>query len=77
MYGGMAAAIFVPELFCLVQWWSGAVVPTLLWHLIAVLIIGAMMWRYFNVHRRFCETIRSFEEVDLSADAGRDALDMP
>jgi hypothetical protein len=77
MYGGMAAAILVPELYCLVRWWSGAVVPAFAWHLIAVLVILAMMFRYFDVHRRFCETIRSFEEVEQSAHVTREALEVP
>lgn len=63
MYGGIVAAIAVVEIFSLVQWLSGAVVPPLHWHIVAALMIGAMTLRYFDVYRRFCETIRSFEDV--------------
>jgi hypothetical protein len=81
MYGGIAAAIVVAEVGAtarrLVSWTPevGATPSDFLAHAIAVLTLAGMVYRYFDVHERFCDTIVAFEQESEAHQTSRVSVD--
>jgi hypothetical protein len=62
MYGGIASAIAVAEFVALTQWLGGgAAVASLTVCAIGLVVMAGMVYRYYDVQLRFCETIAAFE----------------
>jgi hypothetical protein len=73
MYGGIAAAIAVAEIVALGGWLWNPVAPLEVraigpaWHAVSLAIFVGTVFRYFDVHKRFCETLSAFEAESQSA----------
>jgi hypothetical protein len=66
MYGAIASALIVTELLVVRRLlWNLPPGPTNVtweWHAATLVICAGMIYRYYDVHKRFCETIRGFED---------------
>lgn len=79
MYGAIAAALVIAELVLVKRWLSSAAFSpanvTWSWHAATAVICACLIFRYYDVHQRFCKTLSGFEAAAEEVEKAKSAND--